>query len=131
MPRPLKSTTSLDTLRKEAKRWLNAVRDGGRAAQDRLTRVIVRAGRVSLRVVQPALAREYGFESWAALKRDRERQTPAVFASPQQRVAAFIEHACLHYGVDPRTRKWDQLATSTRQSNGTTPRACSLAIRRW
>jgi ankyrin repeat protein len=107
MPRPLKSTTSLDTLRKEARRWLNAVRGGDRHAQDRLTRVIARAGRVSLRVVQQALAREYGFESWAALKRDRERQSPPLFASPEELVTAFIEHACVHYGVNPRTRKWE------------------------
>jgi hypothetical protein len=54
-----------------------------------------------------ALARECGFESWAALKRDREQQTPTVFASPEERVTAFIEHACVHYGVNPRTRKWE------------------------
>jgi len=102
MPRPLKSTTSLDTLRKDARRWLKAVRDGDRDAHDRLTRVIARAERVSLRVVQQALAREYGFESWAALKRDRARQAPALFASPEEKISTFIEHACLQRSETPQ-----------------------------
>ena len=131
MPRRLKSTTSLDTLRKEARRWLKAVGAGDRDAQDRLTRVIARAGRVPLRVVQQALAREYGFESWAALKRDRERHAPTVFASPEERVTAFIEHACVHYGVNRARGSGNQPAMSTRRSDGSMRRACSLAIPTW
>jgi ankyrin repeat protein len=30
-----------------------------------------------------------------------------VFASAEERVTAFIEHACVHYGVNPRTRTWE------------------------
>jgi len=107
MPRPLTSTTSLDTLRKNAKRWLTAIRNGDREAHDRLEAVITHAGPVSLRVVQQALAREYGFESWAALKRDRESQAPPLFATNEERINAFIEHACVHYGVNPRSGKWE------------------------
>jgi ankyrin repeat protein len=107
MLRPLTSTTSLDTLRKTAKRWLNAIREGDREAHDRLAAVITHAGPVSLRIVQQALAREYGFESWAALKRDRESQAPPLFATNEERINAFIEHACVHYGVNPRSGKWE------------------------
>ncbi len=107
MPRPLKPTTSLDTLRKEARRWLKDVREGDREAQDRLAAVLTHSGQTSLRVVQQALAREYGFESWAALKRDRASQAPPLFATREERVNAFLEHACLHYGVNPRSGRWE------------------------
>lgn len=107
MPRPLKPTTSLDTIRKEAKRWLKDVREGDRDAQDRLSAAVKHSEQPSLRVVQHALAREYGFESWAALKRDRERQAPPLFATREERINAFLEHACLHYGVNPRSGRWE------------------------
>jgi len=73
--------TTLDNLRKAAKRWLKSVRDGDADARARLIRAYPNAPRrVTLRHVQHALARERGYQSWAALRRavvgDVEEVTP-------------------------------------------------------
>jgi ankyrin repeat protein len=61
--------TTLDNLRKHAKRWLKALRDGDLAARDRLRRSYSAAPeRPTLRDLQHALARERGFENWTELK---------------------------------------------------------------
>lgn len=60
--------TTLDNLRKTAKRWLKALRDGNADARVRLLRAYPAAPeRATLRDVQHALARERGYESWSAL----------------------------------------------------------------
>jgi hypothetical protein len=60
---------SLDSLKKEAKRWLAALRENTGEAQARLAQALPRAPRMpTLRDVQLALAREHGFQGWAALK---------------------------------------------------------------
>ncbi len=70
MPRRITSATSLDVLRKEAKRWLRALRSGDADARSRLERVPAAApAEPALREVQHALAREFGQDSWVALKR--------------------------------------------------------------
>jgi hypothetical protein len=70
MPREISSATSLETLRKEAKRWLRQLREGDAPARERLTHAYPDAQPdLGLRDVQHALAREYGHESWIALKR--------------------------------------------------------------
>jgi len=59
----------LDSLKKEAKAWLRALRAGNPDAHARLERALPRAaGRPTLRDVQLALAREQGFAGWPALK---------------------------------------------------------------
>ena len=64
--------TTLDNLRKTAKRWLKSLRDGDGDARARLLRAYPGAPeQASLRDVQHALARERGYESWIALKRRR------------------------------------------------------------
>ena len=71
MPRKISPATSLETLRKEAKRWLKALRAGDAEARARLDRVYAAAPRdPALRDVQQALAREYGYRDWAGLKED-------------------------------------------------------------
>ena len=69
MSRALTSATTLDQLKREAKQWLKALRTGDPQARARLSRAHpgapVDAG---LRHVQHALAREFGFASWARLK---------------------------------------------------------------
>ena len=68
MPRQLTSASSLENLKKEAKRWLRALRDGDGRAQARLQRVYPRAPvSPTLRDVQRALAVEHGCEGWIAL----------------------------------------------------------------
>lgn len=69
MSRALTPKTQLETLRKDAKRWLKALRAGDLAAKARLAEAWSGApSEPSLRDVQHALAREYGQESWIALK---------------------------------------------------------------
>jgi len=62
-------TSALENAKREAKRWLKALRDGVGEARARLERVVSDAPAVpSLRHVQLALARERGFAGWSALK---------------------------------------------------------------
>ena len=71
MPRKISSATSLETLRKEAKRWLKALRAGDAEARVRLDRAYPAAPRdLGLRDVQHALAREYGYDDWVGLRQD-------------------------------------------------------------
>jgi hypothetical protein len=57
-------------IRKEAKRWLRALQSGDAEALARFERAYPTAsGVLTLRGVQHALAREYGHDSWIALKR--------------------------------------------------------------
>jgi uncharacterized protein len=61
--------STLDNLKKEAKRWLKALRDGDPSAWARLRALVPDVPATpALRHVQHALAREHGFESWLALK---------------------------------------------------------------
>ena len=64
--------STLDNLKKDAKRWLKALRSGDAAAWARYERVggIRGAQSPGLRDVQHALAREGGHESWIAFTRD-------------------------------------------------------------
>src|SRR5438093_6387887 len=74
MSRQITSATSLDNLRKEAKRWLKALRDGDAEARARLERAYPAAPATPvLRDVQHALAREHGRDSWIALKQAVEQ----------------------------------------------------------
>jgi len=70
MPRQLSSATSLETLKKEAKRRLRAMR-----ATD---------PRATLREVQLALAREYGFDGWSGLKARVAEIEAARGATPRE-----------------------------------------------
>jgi Leucine-rich repeat (LRR) protein len=60
---------SLDSLKKEAKRWLSALREQVHDARARLERVLPNAPALpTLRDVQHALALEHGFPGWTAFK---------------------------------------------------------------
>jgi hypothetical protein len=80
MPRKLTPGSSLDTMKKEAKRWLKALRAREPDARARFDRALPGGpAEPVLRDVQHALAREYGFEGWTALilgveKEGRARQ---------------------------------------------------------
>src|SRR4030095_2294862 len=70
MPRKITLATSLENVRKQAKRWLKELRANGPEARARFERAYPRAPvNPMLRDVQYALAREYGQESWIALKK--------------------------------------------------------------
>lgn len=95
MPRKITPPTSLDNFSKEAKRWLKELRSGSPEARGRLENAYPGApDRPVLRQVQHALAREYGFESWVALKAAVETlpesaasATPLCSAEEYQRLA--------------------------------------------
>lgn len=69
MPRPITPATTLDNLKREAKRWLRELRAGDPDAHERLRRSLrAHPPEPTLRDVQHALAREHGVSGWAALK---------------------------------------------------------------
>lgn len=70
MSREFPRRRNLDHLKKDAKRWLAALRRDVAGARARFARALPGGpGRPTLRDVQLALARELGFPGWAALKR--------------------------------------------------------------
>jgi ankyrin repeat protein len=113
MNRKLTAKSSLEVLRKEAKRWLKAVRAGDAAALDRLRTAYPDARATpALRDVQHALAREHGVASWATLK----TELAAIALDDGSRdklLAAFLEHSCIHYGRRPATSTWDRTYVDT------------------
>jgi ankyrin repeat protein len=107
--RKLSAKSSLDTLRKEAKRWLGEIRDGNADAHARFARVHSRTpAAAGLRDVQQALAREHGLSSWNDLKAALADLTVDTRGLDQQ-LAEFLEYACLRYGIRPGTTEWDRL----------------------
>ena len=103
MPRTLTPRSSLESLRKEAKRLRRAVEAGDPQAAARFRAVFPgHAGPVNLREAQQALAREHGFASWAALKQEIEDRA----RSHEERVRLFLEKSVHRYGTDPGTGKW-------------------------
>lgn len=87
MSRTLTPATHLDMLRREAKRWLKALRAGDDAARARLVAITPAAlPDPTLRAVQLALAREYGFPGWTDLK-----QALGDLALERQSHAAHVE----------------------------------------
>ena len=64
MRRKLTSATTLDNLRREARRWLKALCENESKARQRFERAYPKhTGAPVLRDVQHALAREHGFEN--------------------------------------------------------------------
>src|SRR5436309_14782379 len=91
MTRRLTPQSSLELLKREAKRWLKALRDGDASARDRLERALERVpDEPTLRDVQLALAREHGLPGWTALKDAvEEMRSGAATPSDRARTALF------------------------------------------
>ncbi|MGH9657084.1 MAG: hypothetical protein ACRD96_00990, partial [Bryobacteraceae bacterium] len=102
MPRKLTSSTTLDNIRKEAKRWLKALRENEPEAHERLQRAYKVSGDPVLRDVQHALALEYGLKNWKelrlALDEAAVEDRPARDTQPDP-VARFLECACPDHHV--------------------------------
>ncbi len=97
--RELGSKSCLESLRKEAKRWLRALRANDAAALARLRKANPNSpNEPGLRDVQYALAREHGLTSWLVL-RDvlASRESPA--RAHAERVATFLMSACPDWRV--------------------------------
>jgi ankyrin repeat protein len=98
MSRTLTPDSTLETLKKEAKRWLKAIRAGDATARKRLFAATPAAPAVpSLRDIQLALAREHGLPGWTAL-RDALDDLALVRHSHGERVEIVLRSA---WGGDP------------------------------
>ena len=90
--------STLDNLKKEAKRWLKALRGRNPDARARLARAWPDApAEPVLRDVQHALAREHHHESWKAFKEaigTGERDTPRSDVPTDKIVARLLAQAC-------------------------------------
>src|SRR5262245_29483020 len=106
MQRKLTATSTLENLKKEAKRWLKALRENDAAARARLQHAHPNApGKPVLRDVQYALAREYGQNSWKDLKQSLESRPATNPPAPGMRAqiaARFLEYACPDHHVRGR-----------------------------
>lgn len=87
MQRKLTNTTTLDNLRREAKRWLKHLRENKAAARVRFESAYPQHAAVPvLRDIQCALAHEYGFKSWKEL-------TLAIQQAARSRTSEAYEQA--------------------------------------
>ena len=91
--RTLGAAATLESLKKEAKRWLKALREGDAAARERLRRVLPNArADISLREVQHALALEHGVAGWIVLK-ELLADLALANRSAAERADDFLRHA--------------------------------------
>jgi ankyrin repeat protein len=89
--------SSLDNLRKAAKRWLKELRAGEPTAAARLQAVLPQSfPSPGLRDIQRALALERGFESWSALKKK--------VANDELRGDGVSDEACLHALIEAASK---------------------------
>lgn len=95
MPR-ISSSTSPETLRKEAKRWLKALRVRDADACKRFDRAYPDGPAApGLRDVQHALAREYGHDSWIALQQAVTTLNAEQAAAPERPLLAAGDYEAL------------------------------------
>ena len=91
MARQLTPSSSLENLKREAKRWLKALRESDQEARARLKRAYPQApAEPTLRDVQLALAREFGLAGWAELKA-RVESGPAATSEELRELLAAAE----------------------------------------
>jgi Leucine Rich Repeat (LRR) protein len=135
---------TLESLKKEAKRWLAAIRDGDVDARRRLERALPGATRSpGLRDVQLALAREHGFNGWPDFKAALERagaartSTGAVALAKYQRMADALLEAYRtgtpeamerHYRYTWHRRAWSGMRRYVQLDLGKLPDAADDAV---
>lgn len=106
--RELTPRSNLETIRRQAKRWLKEIEAGDGEAIARFRKLIPNhAGKPKLREVQHALARDYGQANWAALKQELTTREAAARGHAAL-VALFLEKSALRYGVRPGTQNWGE-----------------------
>ena len=99
MSRELTPATRVEALRKEAKRWLKALRSGDAKARVRLAEALAAPPPdPGLRDVQLALAREHGLAGWTELKAAAEAMAERRL-SRGERIEIVLRHG---WGGDPR-----------------------------
>lgn len=108
MTRRLTPQTTLETLKKEAKRFLKALAAGDTDFRNKLLQAWPDApAQPVLRDIQYAIARQYGFENWKTLKlaiegRPRAETISAKDDEKEQLLARFFEYACPDHHVRGR-----------------------------
>jgi len=122
---------NLESLKKEAKRWLAALRAGDSAARDRLTRTLTPAPKSpTLRDVQLALAREHGFAGWTDLKDVLSRSRPIPSMARYEEMAQVLLEAYRtgtpeamerHYRLTWHRREWRTMRTYVQLDLGKRP----------
>src|SRR5882724_735431 len=131
MIRRITPQTTLDNLKKEAKRWLKELCANDAEARARLERASANAPlNPGLRDVHHALALEHGLPGWTALKKAVENQHVAKYellADDMVTVYATADEAAMqrineHYGrsstvADLRATVW-RLVYKVRQAGG-------------
>ncbi|WID98060.1 hypothetical protein QO058_07410 [Bosea vestrisii] len=106
--RELTPRSTLETIRRQAKRWLKEIEAGDGEAIARFRELIPNhAGAPKLREVQHALARDYGLTSWAVLKQELAVREAAARGHAAL-VELFLEKSALRYGVRPGTQSWGE-----------------------
>jgi hypothetical protein len=105
MVRHLTPHSSLENLKREAKRWLKALRAHDTAARARLEQSLPNAPPdPGLRDVQHALALEHGLPGWSALVTALEGQDRASVQHAES-VAQFLVNACPDWRIGGRARR--------------------------
>ena len=128
---------SAESLKKEAKRWLDALHAGDSAARARLARALNRPpSEPTLRDVQLALAREHGFDGWTALKDAVEQGAAANQAAGTGALEQYEEMAAAllaayrtgtpeamerHYRLTWHRRAWPTMRTYVQLDLGKRP----------
>lgn len=113
--RQLSLNSSLESLRKQARRWLNQIASGDTVAIARFDALMPGRAEPKLREVQHALALDHGFSNWAALKQALADRALAR-RSPAERVAEFLEHSVVRYGVRPGATTYQEGSYEDRPS---------------
>ena len=98
------SDFTLDSLRKEAKRWLKALRAHDADARVRYARAVPDGPAApALRDVQHALAREFGLPGWTSLKQQAtasgEPHSGQLEVASDDVIARFLDNACPDHHV--------------------------------
>ena len=101
MSRQITPRSTLENLKREAKRWLRELRENIGEARARLERVFPDAPSTpALRDVQHALAREHGMAGWSELKHRLDANaSPRAEKSRAEVVHWFLENACPDHHV--------------------------------
>ncbi|HEV7305922.1 ankyrin repeat domain-containing protein [Ensifer sp.] len=97
--RDLSANLTLDTIRKQAKAFLKAVKAGDSAARQRAIAYFSEPADMGLQDAQLVLAREFGFSSWTRLKRHLERAESGAPAT-EQLANRFLALATVSYFSD-------------------------------
>jgi hypothetical protein len=124
---------SIESLKKEAKRWLAALRDNDDTARTRFVQALISVPKnPTLRDVQHALARENGYAGWteltAAIARDRQAGTESL--AHYEAAAAALLNAYRtgtrdalerHYRYTWHRRSWPAMRTYVQLDLGKSP----------